>query len=182
MSLPALSNDVEILISSEELTARTAELGRRITKDYTGEDLTVVVILKGSFVFGADLVRSIDLPLNVDFIGLASYGDETKSSGVVRITQDLSHPVKGRHVLIIEDIIDTGLTMKYLLENLKSRQPKSIRICSLLEKPARMEHPTKIDYVGFTIPDKFVVGYGLDYAECYRNLPFVGAMREERCG
>ncbi len=178
MSLPALATDIETLISAEEIRVRTIELGREITRDYKGKDLTILLILKGSFVFGADLVREIDLPLSVDFIGLASYGAETKSSGVVRITQDLSRPVEGRHLLIVEDIIDTGLTMKYLLENLQSRHPKSIKVCSLLEKPAGVQHATRIDYIGFTIPDKFVVGYGLDYAERYRNLPFVGAMRE----
>ncbi|MFW5878718.1 MAG: hypoxanthine phosphoribosyltransferase [Myxococcota bacterium] len=182
MALPALSNGIETLITAEEIQRRIAELGRQIATDYAGEDLTVLLILKGSFVFGADLVRAIDLPLSVDFIGLASYGDETKSSGVVRITQDLSKPVQDRHVLVVEDIIDTGLTMKYLLENLQSRHPKGIKICSLLEKPARLEHPVPIDYLGFTIPDRFVVGYGLDYAECYRNLPFIGVMTEEVSG
>jgi hypoxanthine phosphoribosyltransferase len=182
MSLPALSTDVDVMISPEQLRERISELGKQIATDYAGEDLTVLLILKGSFVFGADLVRAIDLPLNVDFIGLASYGAETKSSGVVRITQDLSRPVEGRHVLVVEDIIDTGLTMRYLLENLRSRHPKSVKVCSLLEKPSRAVHSTAIDYLGFTIPDRFVVGYGLDYAETYRNLPFVGALRKEECG
>lgn len=182
MSLPALSTDIEALITAEEIRSRTEQMGREISRDYAGEPLTVLLILKGSFVFGADLVRAIDLPLSVDFIGLASYGAETKSSGVVRITQDLSHPVEGRNVLVVEDIIDTGLTMKYLLQNLWSRNPKSVKLCSLLEKPARVKHPHEIAYVGFTIPDKFVVGYGLDYAERYRNLPFIGVLREDMCG
>jgi hypoxanthine phosphoribosyltransferase len=182
MPLPTLERDVDILLSAEEMQARITEMGRRIAEDYAGQELTVLVILKGSFVFAADLIRAVDLPLTVDFIGLASYGAQTESSGVVRITQDLSKPVEGRHLLVIEDIIDTGLTMKYLLENLKSRHPKSVKVCSLLEKPARNEHSVTIDYLGFTIPDRFVVGYGLDYAERYRNLPFLGVLREEARG
>ncbi len=179
MSVPVFADDVEILISMEELKARIAVLGEKITRDYFGEPLTVLLILKGSFMFGADLIRAIDLPLSVDFMGLASYGADTESSGVVRITQDLSNPVKDRHVLIVEDIVDTGLTMKYLLENLGSRKPSSVKICSLLEKPARSSYEIEIDYLGFTIPDKFVVGYGLDHAERYRNLPFVGVLTRD---
>lgn len=179
MVLTELSKDVEPFLSEEEIRAKVAELGAQIAADYAGKELTVICILKGSFVFASDLARAIDLPLAVDFIGLSSYGEETESSGVVRITQDLSHPIEHRHVLVVEDIIDTGLTMKYLLENLQSRHPASVRICSLLEKPARNQHAVEIDYKGFVIPDAFVVGYGLDYAEKYRNLPFIGVLKQD---
>ncbi|RMG12034.1 MAG: hypoxanthine phosphoribosyltransferase [Deltaproteobacteria bacterium] len=175
-----LSRDVDVLYDEETLARRVAELGAEITRAYRGDDLTVLVILKGSFVFAADLIRSIDLPLTVDFMGLSSYGAQTESSGVVRITQDLSRPIEGRHVLVVEDIIDTGLTMKYLLGNLATRGPKSTRVCALLHKPARSEHGVEIDYLGFTIPDAFVVGYGLDFDERYRNLPFVGVLKAEK--
>ena len=179
MALPKLAGDVTVLLDAEKIQARVAEMGAEITRAYDGEGLTLVVILKGSFVFAADLARHIDLPLAMDFIGLSSYGSATESSGVVRITQDLSQPIEGRHLLVVEDIIDTGLTMKYLLENLKSRHPASIRVASLLEKPARNQHAVEIDYRGFEIPDAFVVGYGLDFDERYRNLPFLGVLREE---
>lgn len=182
MALPELSKDIEVLLSAEQIQTRISELGDEITRDYQGLDLTLVTILKGSFVFAADLSRAIDLPLTCDFIGLSSYGEATQSSGVVRITQDLSKPVEGRHLLIVEDIIDTGLTMKYLLENLQSRHPAGIKVCSLLEKPARAEHHIDIDYRGFEIPDAFVVGYGLDFAERYRNLPEVGILKEHARG
>jgi len=182
MPLPTLSSNVEPLIDAAALRTRVTELGAQIAADYVGKDLTLLVILKGSVIFAADLARAIDLPLSLDFMGLSSYGAETKSSGVVRITQDLSRPVEGRHVLIVEDIIDTGLTMKYLLENLQSRHPASVKVCSLLEKPARAEHTVEIDYLGFTIPDAFVVGYGLDFDEVYRNLPFIGVLKEEARG
>lgn len=179
MHLPRLSTDVEPLLTQEAIQERVLALGKEIAEAYEGEALTLVVILKGSFVFAADLARAIDLPLAVDFIGVSSYGDSTRSSGVVRITQDLSRPVEGRHVLVVEDIIDTGLTMAYLLENLASRHPRSVKVCSLLEKPARAVHKVDIDFLGFTIPDAFVVGYGLDFAERYRNLPYIGVLRPE---
>lgn len=166
------------LISSERIAARVAEMGAQITREYAsiGDELVLVGILKGSFVFLADLARAIDLPLTVDFIGLSSYGDATTSSGVVRLTQDLSRPIAGKHVLLVEDIVDTGLTMKYLLENLETRKPASLRLASLLEKPARAKVKTTIDFKGFEIEDKFVVGYGLDFKGQYRNLPFVGVL------
>jgi len=182
MSTPKLASDVEPLITEEDLARRVAEMGAEITRDYEGKDLTLLVILKGSFVFASDLARQIDLPLAVDFIGLSSYGAQTESSGVVRITQDLSRPVEGRHLLVVEDIIDTGLTMKYLLENLRSRHPESVRVASLLEKPARNLHAVEIDYRGFEIPDAFVVGYGLDFDERYRNLPFLGVLEQDARG
>ena len=140
--------------------------------------LIAICILNGCFVFFADLVRHIDLPIHCDFMGLSSYGSATKSSGVVAITKDLSLPVEGRHILIVEDIIDTGLTMSYLIENLKTRRPASIKICSLLSKPSRRIVETSIDYLGFTIDDHFVVGYGLDYRQRYRNLPYIAVLEE----
>ena len=169
------------LLSKPELDERIAALGEEITRDYQGhsEPITLIGILKGSFVFLADLGRAIDLPITFDFIGLSSYGDETKSSGVVRLTQDLSKPIEGKHVLVVEDIVDTGLTMKYLLENLQTRGPASVKLVSLLEKPMKNQAGIKVDYLGFSIPDKFVVGYGLDFAEKYRNLPYVGVWEGE---
>lgn len=169
-----LHDNVSVLISEEELKARIEELGRQITEQYQGKDLVLVGVLKGCFLFLADLARAIDLPLRVDFLGLSSYAGGTESSGVVRITNDLSKPIEGKDVLVVEDIIDTGLTMQYLLENLATRGPKSVRICSLLFKPENNRIPVEIDHLGFEIPDKFVVGYGLDYDERYRNLPYIG--------
>ncbi|MEZ4360661.1 MAG: hypoxanthine phosphoribosyltransferase [Kofleriaceae bacterium] len=166
------------LISAEAVAARVAELGAKITEDYRAQiatkDVVIVGVLKGSFLFMADLVRHIALPVSVDFIGISSYGDATESSGVVQITQDLSRPVEGRHVVVVEDIVDTGHTVHYLLENLATRRPASLRLCSLLHKPARSERDVPIDYLGFTIENHFVVGYGLDVAQKYRNLPFIG--------
>ena len=166
------------MISAEKIRARVGELGRQIARDYKddGEDLVLVGVLKGSIVFLADLCREIDLPCHLDIIGIASYGDETKSSGVVQITSDLTRPIEGKHVIIVEDIVDTGLTMSYLLENFRTRQPRSVRLCSLLHKPDRTVAKVPIDYLGFTIPDQFVVGYGLDYAQKFRNLPFIGVV------
>jgi hypoxanthine phosphoribosyltransferase len=181
VSLPAWNRSPEPfaeLISADAIAARVAELGAQITAHYKGTDeLVVIGILKGSFIFLADLVRVVDLPLTVDFIALSSYGDATESSGVVQLTQDLSKPIAGKHVLVVEDIVDTGLTMKYLLENLQTRHPASLKLASLLEKPARNKSGVKADFLGFSIEDKFVVGYGLDYASKYRNLPFVGVMK-----
>jgi hypoxanthine phosphoribosyltransferase len=169
---------VRELYGAAQISARVAELGAQITRDYAGRehDLVLVGVLKGSFMFLADLCRAIDLPLAVEFLGLQSYGDETKSSGVVQITADLTRPVDGRDVLVVEDIIDTGLTMEYLLETLRVRQPRSLRLAALLHKPERMIRPVAIDYLGFTIPDAFVVGYGLDFAQHYRNLPYIGVI------
>jgi hypoxanthine phosphoribosyltransferase len=166
----------EVMISSEAIAKRVQEMGAQIRGDYQGSELSVIGVLKGSFVFMADLIRAIDAPLHCDFLGLSSYGTATESSGVVAITKDLADPIEGRQVLVIEDIIDTGLTMAYLLENLKTRKPASVRIASLLSKPARRRAEVNIDYLGFTIEDRFVVGYGLDYAGLYRNLPYIGAM------
>jgi hypoxanthine phosphoribosyltransferase len=169
----------EVLISDQDIRKRTEELGRQITEDYRGKDPLLICILKGGLMFLADLMRAIDLPLEIDFIAVSSYGDSTESSGVVRILMDLERNIQGRHVLIVEDIIDTGRTLSYIIENLRTRGPASIRVCTLLDKPARRELEIPIDYVGFTIPDKFVIGYGLDYGEIYRNLPFVGILKPE---
>ena len=149
-------------------------MAEQITADFEGEEVHVIGVLKGCFVFLADLVRYIDLDVSIDFLGLSSYGDSTKSSGVVRMTQDLSEPIEGKNVLVVEDIVDTGLTMKYLLENLQTRHPKSLSVATLLHKPEGQTVDVPIAYKGFTIPDKFVIGYGLDYAELYRNLPYIG--------
>lgn len=165
------------LISAEAIATRVAELGAQITKDYAGRtsgEIVVVGVLKGSVLFLADLVRHIAAPIYIDFIGISSYGDATVSSGVVQITQDLSRPIEGKHVIVVEDIVDTGHTVHYLMENLGTRRPASVALCSLLHKPDRAERNVKIDYLGFTIPNKYVVGYGLDIAQQYRNLPFIG--------
>ncbi len=168
---------VEVLLSEEQLQTRIRELGAAITRDYTGKPLKLVGVLKGSFMFMADLARAIDLPIKVDFIGTTSY-EGTKTTGVVRITNDLSRPIQGEHILLVEDIVDTGLTMKYLLENLATRGPASVSVCSLLRKPARARVSVPVTYSGFDIPDEFVVGFGLDWNGRFRNLPFIGVVRK----
>lgn len=173
------ARDVAVLFTEAKIKERIALLGRQITRDYQGKELLLVSVLKGSFVFCADLMRAIDLPVSVEFLGLKSYGDGQASSGVVQITSDLTRPVANKHVLIVEDIVDTGLTMAYLRSNLATRHPSSVRLCTLLHKPSRARVPTDIDYLGFAIDDVFVVGYGLDWAERYRNLPFLGTVRSE---
>jgi hypoxanthine phosphoribosyltransferase len=167
---------VAVLLSEEQIRRRIAEIGAEIARDYAGKPLKLVGVLKGSFVFMADLSRAIDLPIKVDFIGTTSY-QGTKSSGVVRITNDLSRPIEGEHILLVEDIVDTGLTMQYLLENLATRHPASVKVCALLEKPARAKVQIPIDYKGFSIPDEFVVGYGLDWDGRFRNLPYLGVVQ-----
>lgn len=169
----------KVLISEEEIAKRVKELGVQLTEDYKGKDLMVVGILKGCMLFLSDLVRAIDLPLTMDFMVVSSYGNATKSSGVVRIIKDLEREIEGKDVLIVEDIVDTGLTLSYLIENLKTRNPNSVKVCSLLDKPERRKVHVDIEYIGFRIPDEFVIGYGLDYAEVYRNLPFVGVPKPE---
>lgn len=173
-------NDIEtILISEEELAAKVEELGRRISEDYAGKDLLIVCILKGAVIFCADLVRHITIPVTLDFMAVSSYGDSTQSSGAVMILKDLESNIAGKHVLIVEDIVDTGLTLKYLVENLKARRPLSVKVCTLLDKPDRRKVDVQVDYKGFVIPDAFVVGYGLDYAEKYRHLPSVCILKPE---
>jgi hypoxanthine phosphoribosyltransferase len=175
----AMDKRIEVQISAEQIQARVRELGAQISKEYTGRELVLVGVLKGSWIFLADLARAISLPdLRVEFLGVQSYGDETTSSGVVQITFDLTKPIDGKHVLVVEDIVDTGLTMDYIIDNLRTRHPASVKLCALLHKPSRMKKPCTIDYLGFTIPDLFVVGYGLDYAQKYRNLPYIGIMTE----
>jgi hypoxanthine phosphoribosyltransferase len=175
MSMTA-GQSVEIHLSEETLRARVRELGAEITRDYAGRTLTLVAVLKGSFVFLADLVRAIDLPIVVEFISISSY-EGTRSTGVVQITGDLTRSIDGEDVLVVEDIVDTGLTMRYLLENLATRRPASLKLCALLEKPARAQVKVPIDYKGFEIPDEFVVGYGLDVDGRLRNLPYLGVVR-----
>jgi hypoxanthine phosphoribosyltransferase len=173
----------EILLSEEQIRARTGELGRQISADYAGRKLTLVSVLKGSLPFMADLMRQIDIPLRIDLMEVSSYGGtSTESTGLVRILKDLSASIEGEDVLLVEDIIDTGLTLNYLLRYLKGKGPASLRICTLLDKPARRLVEIPVDYTGFTIPDQFVVGYGLDYGELYRNLRFVGVLRPEVYG
>jgi hypoxanthine phosphoribosyltransferase len=168
--------DVEVMIDAATVAAKVKELGAQITRDYQGKQLTLVAIMKGSLFFGMDLARAIDLPLTLEVLGVSSYSG-TETTGEVRITSDVTKPMAGKHLLVVEDIIDTGLTMKFLLENLGARHPASVRVCALLEKPARARTKVPIDYKGFVIEDKFVVGYGLDFDEKYRNLPFIGVMK-----
>ena len=165
------------MLSAEQIAARVRELGEELTREYSGKPLVLVCVLKGSFLFAADLARAIDLPLRIDFLGVRSYGVDTETSGVVQITNDLSRPIEHEHVLLVEDIVDTGLTIAYLMDLLRTRGPASVRVCSLLHKPARSRVAVKIDYLGFTIEDRFVVGYGLDFAERYRNLPYIGEVQ-----
>lgn len=169
--------DVETFISIEAVQKRIQELGAEITKAYQGQPLTLVGIMKGSIFFLTDLARAIDLPITIELLGVSSYQGGTETTGEVRITSDLTKPMAGKHLLVVEDIIDTGLTMKFLLENLQARHPASVKICSLLEKPSRARTKVPIDFKGFVIEDKFVVGYGLDFDEKYRNLPYIGVMK-----
>lgn len=172
-------NDVEVLFSAQEVQKRVKEMGTEITRDYQGEELLVAGILKGAFIFMADLVRNIDGMVNIDFMDVSSYGASTETSGEVRIMKDLEGSIEGRHVLIVEDIVDTGLTLHYILSVLRQRNPKSLEVCTLLDKPSRRQSEVVAKYKGFAIPDKFVVGYGLDYAERYRNLPGVYVLKPE---
>ena len=166
----------EVLISEEEIMLRVEALGNAITQDFASEDLVVICVLKGAFIFCSDLIKKINRPLHLDFISLSSYGDSTQSSGNVRLDMDLSSNIEGKNVLIVEDIVDTGLTIKTLTELLQSRGPKSVKLASLLYKPEKVKHEIHIDYLGFEIEDKFVIGYGLDYAGRYRELPYIGVL------
>jgi hypoxanthine phosphoribosyltransferase len=169
----------EILIEEDRLQERIRDLGREISADYAGKELLLVGVLKGAVFFMADLMRSLSVPCEIDFMAISSYGAATDSSGVVRILKDLDINIEGRHVLVVEDIIDSGLTLSYLLRNLESREPAEIEICALLTKPERREIDVPVRYVGFEIPNKFVIGYGLDFAERYRNLPYVGVLHPD---
>lgn len=173
-------DEIEVLIPEEALQAKVEALGKAVAADFRGKNLLAVGVLKGAWVFAADLVRRIPYHVAVDFIKVSSYGTATESSGEVRFEMDFSDPLQGRHILILEDIVDTGLTLKYLRKNLATRKPASIRICTLLDKPERRRADLDIDYRGFEIPNRFVVGYGLDCAGWFRNLPFVGALTEEQ--
>lgn len=166
---------IDTFIDAPTIAARVAEMGAEISKDYEGKDVIFITVLKGSFVFAADLIRHVTVDCSCDFLGLRSY-EGTESTGVVQITYDLTKPIEGRDVVVIEDIVDTGLTMQYLLENLATRKPASVKVASLLHKPARTKVDVPIDYLGFTIEDKFVIGYGLDFDQRYRNLPYLGVV------
>jgi len=168
-----------VLLTEEQIQERVAELGARISDDYRDDPPILVNVLKGGVVFLADLIRATTIPVEIDFMEVSSYGDGTESSGVVRILEDLSLSITDRHVVIVEDIIDTGLTLHYIIENLETRHPKTIKICTLLDRRGRREIDLKLDYVGFVVPDKFVIGYGLDLAQRYRNLPHIAVLEDE---
>jgi hypoxanthine phosphoribosyltransferase len=169
----------EILLEEDAIQTRIRELGREISSDYAGRELLLVGVLKGAVFFMADLMRAITVPCEIDFMAISSYGASTDSSGVVRILKDLDINIEGRHVLVVEDIVDSGLTLSHLVRNLESREPASLEVCSLLTKPGRREIEVDIRYVGFEIPNRFVIGYGLDFAERYRNLPYVGVLHDD---
>jgi hypoxanthine phosphoribosyltransferase len=169
--------NLEVLISTEKIKERISELGAEIARDYAGRNPLLIGVLKGACLFLSDLMRAADIPLNVEFIAISSYGAEMRTSGEVRILKDLDVAIEGRHILVVEDIVDTGLTLSYLLANLKSRGAESVKLAALLDKFERREKEVPIDYLGFQIPDKFVVGYGLDFAERYRNLPFIAVLK-----
>jgi len=179
MNVSIKKDIAEILIGTEELQAKVAELGRQISEDYRGRNPLLICLLRGAVVFLSDLIRATDIPLEMDFMAISSYGASTESSGVVRLMMDLKSNITGRDVLIVEDIVDTGRTLAYILDNLQTRRPADIKVCALLSKPSRREVQVELDYLGFEIPDEFVVGYGLDYAEAYRNLPFIGVLKPE---
>lgn len=167
----------KVLLTSEEIQTKVIELGEQVTSDYQGKNLLLLGTLKGAVPFIADLARAINLPLEIDYMAISSYGNSTQSSGVVRILKDLEGPIQHKHVLIVEDIVDSGLTLHYLMDVLRQRKPLSLRVCTLLDKGRERVKPVKLDYTGFQIPNKFVVGYGLDYAQRYRNLPYVGILK-----
>src|SRR5699024_2501665 len=169
----------EILVTTDAIQKRVKELGQEITEDYKGKDLMLVGILKGAVIFMSELAQEIKLPITMDFMAVSSYGDSSQSSGVVRIIKDLDSHIEGKDILIVEDIIDTGLTLDYLTDNIRKRKPNSVRICTLLDKPDRRKIEVPVDYVGFEVPDEFIIGYGIDYAEKYRNLPYISALKEE---
>lgn len=177
--MPYYDETIAVMFDETTLQRRVKELALQVTRDYQGKDLTLIGIMKGSLFFMTDLARAIDLPVSIELMGVSSYHGGTETTGEVRITTDVSKPMNGKHLLIVEDIIDTGLTMSFLLENLRARHPASLRVCTLLEKPSRARTAVAIDYKGFVIEDRFVVGYGLDYGEKYRNLPFIGTLRTD---
>ena len=174
-----MKENVSTLISQQELEARIRQMAEQINRDYEGESVHLVCILKGSIFFTCELAKNLNIPVTMDFMAVSSYGSQTKSSGVVRLIKDLDEPIEGRNVIVIEDIIDSGRTLSYLLDNLSGRGPKSLRLAALLDKPDRRVTDVGVDYTGFVIPDKFVVGFGLDYDQRYRNLPYIGVMSFE---
>lgn len=174
-----MSDKIKELLSEEQVDSRIRELGAQITKDYAGEEVFLVCTLKGASFFACELAKRIDLPLTLDFIAVASYGDGTQSSGEVRMIKDLDESIEGKNVIVVEDIVDTGRTLSYLMEILKKRNPRTLKLCSLLDKPERRVVDIKADYTGFEVPDLFVVGYGLDYAQKYRNLPYIGVVETD---
>ena len=172
-----MAEHVEVMLSEEEVNKRICEIGEQISKDYAGKSVHLVCVLKGASFFMTELAKRITVPVSLDFMSVSSYGGETKSSGVVKIVKDLDEPLSGKEVLVVEDIVDSGRTLSYLLELLKDRGPKSVRLCTLLDKPDRRVVDVNVDYTGFQIPDEFVVGYGLDYDQRYRNLPYIGIVK-----
>ena len=174
-----MAERIEVLLSEEVVDAKIKSLGEQISKDYAGKEVHLICVLKGSVFFICELAKRISVPVTMDFMSVSSYGKDTKSSGVVKIIKDLDESIKDKDVIVIEDIVDSGNTLSYLLENLEARQPKSLKLCTLLDKPDRRVKDVKVDYTGFQIPDEFVVGYGLDYAQKYRNLPFIGIVKFE---
>lgn len=171
-----MADKINVLLSEEEVDERIAQLGEAISKDYEGEEIHLICILKGGVFFACELAKRITVPVSLDFMSVSSYGNSKESSGIVKIVKDLDEPLEGKHVLIVEDIIDSGKTLNHLIPMLQARKPIDIKLCSLLSKPSRREVDVQIDYLGFEIPDAFVVGYGLDYAQKYRNLPYVGVV------
>ena len=171
-----MAEKIRVMIPEEEVDAKIAELGKQISEEYAGESVHLLCILKGSVFFTCELAKCITVPVSLDFMSVSSYGDGTKSSGIVKIAKDLDETIEGKNVIVIEDIIDSGRTLSYLLEVLSKRKPKSMKLCTLLDKPERRVVDVKVDYTGFAIPDEFVVGYGLDYAQKYRNLPYIGVV------
>ncbi len=174
-----MKEKIEVMIPEEKVNARIAELAAQISRDYEGKCVHLICILKGSIFFTCELAKRITVPVTLDFMSVSSYGNDTKSSGVVRLVKDLDEPLEGKEVIVVEDIIDSGRTLSYLLDNLSSRKPGSLRLCTLLDKPERRVTDVKVDYTGFEIEDKFVIGYGLDYAQRYRNLPYIGVVSFE---
>ena len=174
-----MSEKIKVLLSEEEVDARIKQIAAQISRDYAGKEIHLICVLKGGVFFTCELAKRITIPVSLDFMSVSSYGDDTKSSGVVKIVKDLDQPLIGKDVLIVEDIIDSGRTLYYLIDILKKRNPKSVHLCTLLDKPERRVRDVKVDYTSFDIPDEFVVGYGLDYAQKYRNLPFIGVVELE---
>lgn len=172
-----MAERIEVMLSEEEVTKRIEELAELISKDYEGKQLHIICILKGSVFFTCELAKRITVPVTLDFMSVSSYGNDTKSSGVIKIAKDLDESILDKEVLVIEDIVDSGNTLSYLLDMLQNRQPKSLKLCTLLDKPERRRKPVDVDYIGFEIPDEFVVGFGLDYAQKYRNLPYIGVVK-----